>query len=393
MFGEETVCVEETEGDLYVTSLSQLTADGLESVDEWAREVYESEETRTEEQSLESFTNVGQYLLLPKDPETEGNILCMAYVAQIRTEHDGGDGTKYRKTDSVYWYISLKDVRQDEEGKLNIWETDFEIPEDTFTITFTSELAWTYTGYQTLDDLYRKAVTTHIDVYSHEDMSDESAVPEAEEEEVVTPENLAQQKASETGIYVSPSTSLAVCEITALSNSGSGVTVTWNAVEGASGYKVYRRTGSEIFSQIGTVDGGTAVSYTDQGVKDANGTSYTYAVTAVSGDIAGSYTEKSTVRLTAPALSDVKAGGSAGTLTVTWAASDKITGYQIQYSTDKDFKEGNQDTKVNGAGAVTSDLKSLTSGQTYYVRIRTYLTEGDSTYYSAWSSAKSAAAP
>ena len=67
------------------------------------------------------------------------------------------------------------------------------------------------------------------------------------------------------------------------------------------------------------------------------------------------------------------------------------TGYQIQYSTNKDFK-GNTTGKINITKntIVKKTISNLKSKKKYYVRIRTYTKVGKSKYYSAWSAAKTA---
>jgi len=65
-----------------------------------------------------------------------------------------------------------------------------------------------------------------------------------------------------------------------------------------------------------------------------------------------------------------------------------VTGYQIQYSTSSSFSSGNKTVKISGATSKSYTLTGLTTGTTYYVRIRTYKTVNGKTYYSAWSSKK-----
>ena len=78
-------------------------------------------------------------------------------------------------------------------------------------------------------------------------------------------------------------TELTIPVLSDISNAVSGVTVTWGTVSGASGYYVYRRTSSnESWVLVGTVSGGSIVSYTDTNV--TSGTTYYYAVSAYSGD-------------------------------------------------------------------------------------------------------------
>ena len=75
-------------------------------------------------------------------------------------------------------------------------------------------------------------------------------------------------------------------------------------------------------------------------------------------------------------------------ITVTWKKRTKnTTGYQIQYSTKKNFKKA-KTVKVKGAKKTKKTIKKLKSRKRYYVRIRTYRTKGGKTVYSRWSKAK-----
>ncbi len=65
----------------------------------------------------------------------------------------------------------------------------------------------------------------------------------------------------------------------------------------------------------------------------------------------------------------------------------QTTGYQIQYSTSKKFKNSKTVTVSNKTTSKT--VKKLKSKKKYYVRIRTYKKTSDGAkYYSSWSSAK-----
>ncbi|MCD7761024.1 MAG: fibronectin type III domain-containing protein, partial [Clostridiales bacterium] len=122
-------------------------------------------------------------------------------------------------------------------------------------------------------------------------------------------------------------------------------------------------------------------------VKSKNGTTYVYAVRPYSGSTLGSYTGKTTVRLTTPTLSSVTNSASKK-MTVKWSKVSGVTGYQIQYSTSSSFSSYTT-VKVTGASSVSKVISSLTKGKTYYVRIRTYKTVSGTNYYSGWSSKKS----
>lgn len=86
-------------------------------------------------------------------------------------------------------------------------------------------------------------------------------------------------------------------------------------------------------------------------------------------------------------LSSVKNSASKK-LTVTWKKNTAVTGYQIQYSTDKSFKTGTKTVTVSKYSTVSTTISKLTKGKTYYVRIRTYKTVSGTKYYSGWSTPK-----
>ncbi|MCF0146702.1 MAG: hypothetical protein HUJ73_08975, partial [Eubacterium sp.] len=76
-------------------------------------------------------------------------------------------------------------------------------------------------------------------------------------------------------------------------------------------------------------------------------------------------------------------------LQVTWNRNSKATGYQIQYSTKKDFSSYNLVTVRKNTVTASQITNQIRKGKTYYVRIRTYKTVGGKKYYSAWSKALS----
>jgi hypothetical protein len=76
--------------------------------------------------------------------------------------------------------------------------------------------------------------------------------------------------------------------------------------------------------------------------------------------------------------------------TVKWSKqATQTTGYQIQYSTDKNFKKNNKTVTVSKNSTVSKTISKLSAKKKYYVRIRTYKTVSKTNYYSAWSSVKS----
>ena len=74
-------------------------------------------------------------------------------------------------------------------------------------------------------------------------------------------------------------------------------------------------------------------------------------------------------------------------MTVKWAKDSRATGYQIEYSTNKNFKS----SKVVSVGkntTVSKSIKSLKAGKKYYVRVRAYKTSQNAKIYGSWSTVK-----
>ena len=64
-----------------------------------------------------------------------------------------------------------------------------------------------------------------------------------------------------------------------------------------------------------------------------------------------------------------------------------VDGYQIQYSTDKNFSKPKTVTVKSYKNSLRV-IRNLKSKKTYYVRIRTYAKLGKGKYYSDWSPRK-----
>ena len=79
---------------------------------------------------------------------------------------------------------------------------------------------------------------------------------------------------------------------------------------------------------------------------------------------------------------------------VTWKKQKtQTTGYQVQYSTDKNFKKNNKTVTISKNSTTSKSVGKLKAKKKYYVRVRTYKTVkfgGKSVkLYSGWSKAKS----
>ena len=173
--------------------------------------------------------------------------------------------------------------------------------------------------------------------------------------------------------------SLATPALKTVSNTSTGVKITWGKVTGVSTYKVYRKTSkSGSWQYIGKT---TSTSYTDKTAK--KGTSYYYTVQAYSGSVKSSYNADglSIRRLSAPKISSAVSQKS-GVL-VKWNKIAGAQGYMVYRQT------GNGSyTKlatVKGISKISYVDKSAKKGKKYTYKVKAYY--GSS--YSAYSNTKS----
>ena len=79
-------------------------------------------------------------------------------------------------------------------------------------------------------------------------------------------------------------------------------------------------------------------------------------------------------------------------MSVSCKKDTKATGYQIQYSTNKNFKKGIKTIKVKKIKTTAVTVKKLKPGKKYYFRVRSYKTvkTGGKTkiLYGSWSKTK-----
>lgn len=121
-----------------------------------------------------------------------------------------------------------------------------------------------------------------------------------------------------------------------------------------------------------------------------------YTVTVkFKGNYSGTTKKTFTIKPKAASISKVTASKKG--FKVSWKKqTTQVTGYQIQYSTNKKFAKNNKTATISKNSTTSKKIMKLTANKKYYVRIRTYKTvkiSGKNTkIYSNWSSAKTVTA-
>lgn len=93
--------------------------------------------------------------------------------------------------------------------------------------------------------------------------------------------------------------------------------------------------------------------------------------------------KKSVPKLTVAEPKSVSASAKSKAFTLKWKKNSNATGYVIEYSTSKSFKNAKA-IKIKKNSTVSKTVKSLKSKKTYYVRIKAYKTYNKKNYYSSW---------
>lgn len=88
---------------------------------------------------------------------------------------------------------------------------------------------------------------------------------------------------------------------------------------------------------------------------------------------------------TTTTIISVKAQNKA--FTVKWKKKSNITGYQIQYSTNKEFKKAKKIT-IKSKTTTSKTIKNIGNSKKYYIRIRSYKKNKGKNIYSNWSKNK-----
>ncbi len=172
---------------------------------------------------------------------------------------------------------------------------------------------------------------------------------------------------------VTPKPSAPVVKIGNSATSGKPM-LTWNAVSGATSYKVYRATSQKgTYSLLGTV---TTTSYTNTGAKA--GTTYWYKVKAVNSAGESAYSNVVSGKTTVTTLT-MGHSATSGKPMLTWKAVSGAASYRVYRATAK-----------NGAYSVINTTKALTYtnvgaalGTTYYYKVEALNAAGKSMGFSA----------
>lgn len=164
----------------------------------------------------------------------------------------------------------------------------------------------------------------------------------------------------------------------------SSISLKWPKISGASGYDVYRKSGSGSYKLIGST---TSTAYTDKGL--AEGTVYYYKVQSYTGSGSSKVPGKFVSTVTGvTGISGTKLSGQGtayNTLKLTWKKVTGASGYQLQRYVPS-TKSYSATRTVNSGSTTSCTSTDKAASTTYKWRIRAFKRTSAGTVYSAWSS-------
>ena len=176
---------------------------------------------------------------------------------------------------------------------------------------------------------------------------------------------------NQTGVTKKPVTS-APKLVSVTSSTATNVTVKWETVSGANGYKVMRKAdGSKTWSTIGTTDS-KKLSYTDK--KVSCGVKYHYTVRAYRNvskkPVLGSYNSNGLEIMTIPDRPVVSvSSANYNKLNVSWSRSNGATGYKVY----RKVVNGTYKLIRNISGGATGFTDTVECGTEYYYYVTAYV--------------------
>ncbi|MBQ8503832.1 MAG: hypothetical protein IJ491_06100 [Clostridia bacterium] len=179
----------------------------------------------------------------------------------------------------------------------------------------------------------------------------------ATQAEVSVPEQSTQKADSES---VGETTALKAPVISSVKGTVDGVRVKWNNVSGAAAYRVYRKTGSSAWKEIGTSQG---TSYVDKNA--ASGKKHTYTVRCLDskGNPVSEFNSGKSIKYVKSPVIKKFSNTATGTK-ITWTKCNGAAKYRILVLVNNKWK------KLADVSSVSYTHKNLKTGKTYTYTVR-----------------------
>ena len=164
-------------------------------------------------------------------------------------------------------------------------------------------------------------------------------------------------------------------------------TLSWNKIDGATRYIIYRKRNSDSYRKVLTL-GGSDLSYTTSELPEGT---YKFIVKAGRYDSIDRIMTEPSNDVTANstyAQPEIKLTAGSKQIKVSWEKVEGVTHYDVYRATSSNGKY----TKLKTTTSTSYTAKSLTKNKTYYFKVRGYKKYNEEKIYTAYSKVKSAKA-
>ena len=187
--------------------------------------------------------------------------------------------------------------------------------------------------------------------------------------------------------FVALSNNLATPSISSLTNTTSGIKLSWNKIEGAYGYRVYQKTSSGWSKLKDT----TATSFTDSAVSANQTKIYTIRCIDKKGNTVSGYNSKGWSKKYTPVAPTIsKLENTTGGIKLSWNKITGVYGYRVYQKTSSGWSK----LKDTTATSFTDSAVSANQTKTYTIRCIDKNGKTVSGFYSkGWSKKYTHAAP
>lgn len=157
----------------YITNTSQISKASLKNMKKQAEDVYRATVANDwdDSEKLKSLKYIGNYLLVHKSMDASDNMnrVYLVYKAVVKRTY-ATEEKVYEGTNDIYWYIEFSNLLTDGKGTTTVDLSQYNTVNTYFTINADDIwMSWSYSGYQTLDELYKNVVTANLEHFKHED--------------------------------------------------------------------------------------------------------------------------------------------------------------------------------------------------------------------------------
>lgn len=151
----------------YAMSLDEIPQESIEKMDNQAQETFRANVAKswTDSNSMKGISLIGNYLLSPKDSSM--NVYTHNYLYFVyKIDAENWDNNK--EVFSYYYYTYFTDIMLLEDGTCSFDLSNSVYPRGMYGSESFSTGKYHYEGYQDLDTLFNKQVTSKIDQYIYE---------------------------------------------------------------------------------------------------------------------------------------------------------------------------------------------------------------------------------